>query len=308
MVHAASAVAFAVVALNAASTLAMSSYESADLMERDFDDFEIEARDFDFLDEFEARDLLDQFEERDFDDMGLDSREIQEVFEYLRDVTSTKAIASTSALPTVTQTKTWHPRATACSKSEAKAQDAARKAAKKAAKDAKKNAKVAKKLAKKQHHHDLLRLLRHHHHHSQNAKVAATTSASVSATSAPVSGSVSATSTSVSATATPTHHHHHHHKLARLAHIHPLHLHRHHKVAATPSVSANAKSAQITPAPQASNALEVSSSTHTKHGTVTIKVTTTAARPECTKRNILKKSYKATDGYFTRELEIDELD
>ncbi|KJA16868.1 hypothetical protein HYPSUDRAFT_1049981 [Hypholoma sublateritium FD-334 SS-4] len=74
MVRATSAVAFAVVAMNVASGLAMSYDYDADLMERDFGDFELDARDY--MTEIEARELL-------ADITNLDARDYEE-FDALR--------------------------------------------------------------------------------------------------------------------------------------------------------------------------------------------------------------------------------
>jgi len=343
MVHAASAVALAVVALNAASTLALPSfYETAELMERDFDDFEVDARDFadtfeerDYLDQVEAPELLDsELDARDFEDMN--AREIEQVFEYLRDVSSLSASAastsahptsSAAALKTITVTSTYVPQPTSCTKKEWKHLKAEEKKALKALvkkeKEAAKKAKEAAKRAKKL----LAKLKRKHHHHHSSASTTA------SATSTSGSHSVSATSTSASATASATghHHHHHHHEFLEEHHRHHSHSssssvsatstsvshsgsatstsvsasasasghHHHHFMLASLFHKHKAHHAQITPAPQLHAILKTSTSTRTgHHGTVTVKVIATAPTPKCTKASSIK----------AREYSFDELD
>jgi hypothetical protein len=284
MVHTASAVAFAVVAFNVASTMANPIYDhSNDLMEREFTDFDVEARDFyDELDardydefdarefaEFEARDLFQQLSEldaRDYDEVDareygeVDAREYEEVYNYLRAVSSSVSASITAsatstaspALKTITKTKTFVPKPTACTQSELKAKKLLEKKAKQ---DAKKQAKNARK------------------------------------------GEHTTTSSSTSVTSTSS------------------------SIPPTPVVpgSHRAAAAHITAAPNAKAVAHenVSCTTITgKHGTVTVRVTTTAAQPACTRAGKFKKIFKhkqtrnleEVDDLFVRDYDFDQLD
>ncbi|KAF9560731.1 hypothetical protein CPC08DRAFT_707882 [Agrocybe pediades] len=91
-------------------------------------------------------------------------------------------------------------------------------------------------------------------------------------------------------------------------------------VHSTTTASSTASHSTITPAPTQLKAVPGKLSVHTvtHHGTVTVKVTTTAARPACTKASGFKKLFRhhhkrSVDGddveeMMSREFEVDELD
>jgi len=187
-------------------------------MEREYDNYDIDARElYDFED----------FEARDFEYEVLDAR----AFHHHHHHTPTA---------TVTHTHTHTPLPTTCNKKEnqqhekdaKKAKEAAKKkkiADEKAAKKAKKDADFKAKIAKK---YGLI---------------------------------VPTTTTSHSASATSSH-----------------------------ATSTTASHSTITPAPTQLKAVagKISLHTVTHHGTVTVKVTTTAARPQCTKAGGFKKLFR----------------
>ncbi|KIM35276.1 hypothetical protein M413DRAFT_351351 [Hebeloma cylindrosporum] len=315
MVHAASAVAFAVAALNVASTMANPTYDNSnDLMEREFTDFDVDARDFyDDLDareyeefdarefaEIEARDLFQQLSEldaRDYDE--IDAREYEEVYNYLRAVSSSVSASITAsatstaspALKTITKTKTFVPKATACTQSELRAKKLAKKLAHEKAKQAKKAkaaARRAKKLLEKKAKEDA----------KKRAKNAKKGKHSTTTTSSSTSVTHTSTSTSTSSSATSS------------SPVHPTHVApgAHHVAAA-----------HITPAPKAKAVAHenISRTTVTgKHGTVTVRVTTTAAQPACTRAGKFRRIFKhhkearnlEEDDLFAREYAFDQLD
>jgi len=280
MVNTVSAVVFAAVAFNAASTLAMPSYvESAELMEREYDNYDLDARElYDFderdfydIDEFEARELLEDLDARYLEDEGMDAREVDEIFQYLRAVTPTHH--HHHATKTVTHTHTHTPRPTACNKQELKQHD-------RDAKKAKEAAKKAKALADKKKKNDA------------NASKKAKKDAEFKAKMAKKYGLlVPTTTTSHSASATTTH-----------------------------ATSTTAAASRITPAPVLKAIPgKISLHTVTHFGTVTVKVTTTAAHPQCTKgahRGLFSKLFRHKNRSFdgddiemmNRQLEVDELD
>jgi len=109
------AIALAVFALGAASAVAQSIDNEVDFETRDLI-AEVDARDY--VDEVDARELLEEYSDVDARDpevfSDLEAREVEEVFEYLRDV------SADAPTKTVTVTHTKSPKATACSKKELK--------------------------------------------------------------------------------------------------------------------------------------------------------------------------------------------
>jgi len=281
MVNAVSAAVFAAVAFNAATTLALpSNAKTAVLMERDYENFDIDARElYDFderdfydIDEYEARELLEHLDARDFEDEGMDAREVEEVFQYLRAVTATTTHPH-HATKTVTHTHTHTPHPTACTKKELKQHEREAKKAKAAAKKAKAIADKKKKIDKKT---------------AKKAKKEAAKKAKI----AKEHGLVAPTTTTSHSASATTH-----------------------------ATSTTAAASRITPAPVLKAIPgKISLHTVTHFGTVTVKVTTTAARPQCTKGHhrglfskLVRHKQRSVDGedieeMMSRELDVDQLD
>ncbi|KIM36155.1 hypothetical protein M413DRAFT_31908 [Hebeloma cylindrosporum] len=239
MVHAASAVAFAAVAFNVVSTMASPTCDNSNnLMEQEFTDFDVDAREFyDFnareFSEVQARDLFQQLSDldaRNYDE--IDAREYEDVHNYLRAVSSSMPTQSELKAGKLAK-KLAHEKAKQAKKAKAAAQRAKKVLEKK---DAKKRAKNTKK--------------------GKHSTTTSSSSTSVTHTSTSTSASSSATSSSP--------------------------VHRTHVAIGAHHVAA----AHITPAPKAKAVAHenISRTTVTgKHGTVTVRVTTTAAQPACTR-------------------------
>lgn len=327
MVYAASAVAIAVVALNAASTLALPTEYMEELMERNFDDFEVEARGY--YDEFDARDYYDE---------EFDARDIPQ---FNAAVPTTTAVSPTitnhptnapqfnvaQAALTVTSTTTHHPKPTSCTHAELKVKAHAEHAKKSADKSAKKAAKKAKIAAKKAKAAE-----------KKAAKLnALVQKAKAKATPTSTTQSETATSTGVMAAQTPSKAElklqkaaihaqkvaNHAAKKAKHAEKKAAHkaskvqalAHATHSASATGTNAANA--AGITPPPSVNGLARVATSTTTgRDGHVTVQHTVTGAAPECTKAGAFKKVFKQNknrrdldiEELFQRDYEFDDLD
>jgi len=301
MVRTVSAVAFAVVAMNVASGMAMPYDDAYDLEAREYyDELDFETREY--FDELEARELfseLNEYDAREYYDF--DAREYEAVMEYIRDVSKSATVTATTttAAQTVTVTHTHHPQATSCSRHELKEQEKARAAKKaaehaawKAARKAKKEAEKTKKSQEKAAKAEAWK-----HRHDKNWKP---------------SSSVTATTTTTTATTTTA--------LPTTTHTGTTTTHTGTGTTAVQTgtpVHAAAFST-ITPAPVLKAGPNVTITTRTgHHGTVTVEVTTTAPVPECTKGSRFQKLFRhhdsrsyddEVDTVFARAFDFDDLD
>ena len=244
------------------------SSNSNDLMEREFTDFdvEVEARAFDEFAEFEARDLFEQLSELDARDYDeIDAREYEEVYNYLRAVSSSVSTTASATSTASSAKKTVTKTKTIVPKPTSCTQSELR-VKKLTKKIAHEKAKQAKK-AKKAAVRAKKLLAKKQAKNAKKGKHTTTTSSSTSATP------------TASSSTTPAL-----------------------KVIGTQLVAA----AQITAAPSTKAvAHKYSRATVTgKHGTVTVHLTTTAARPACTRAGKFKKLFKHKQA---RDFEEDDL-
>jgi len=296
MVRSVSALAAAVVAMTIASGMAQSYNDFYDFETREFFD-ELDARDYNDFDareyftELHARDYfsgLSEFEAREAYD--LDAREYDAVLQYIRDTTpvhhgdhfaaAAAVPAATPVVPTlhtVTITSTHVPTATACSKKELKEQAQAQSAKK--GEDHK--AWVAQRKQRKEEEKKKKaaeKAAKHEawlHRHDKNWKPTPTTTTTTSATTSPTPNAAVPAAAGVHAAQAPL----------------------------------------ITPPPVLVAGPNVTISTVTTQGTVTVHVTTTAPVPACTKASRFhgifkhhRRSDEQVGSVFARAYDFDELD
>ncbi|PPR05971.1 hypothetical protein CVT24_004635 [Panaeolus cyanescens] len=166
-----------------AGTVAYPYDYSDEMVERDFADYELDARDYlEYLEERDFYEGMDEYAARDFYDLeNLDTRDEEAFLAFMREEPTT-----TSSAQTVTTTTTQHPKPTSCTDAEVKAKKEAKKEERKRKKEEKKARKAAEKAKKEE--------AKHHH---------TTTTSSESTTSTPTSTGDTATATAAATITSP---------------------------------------------------------------------------------------------------------